>query len=75
MVRTWCFHLGAQHWIPGLRTEIPHQAASCSGKKKERERNLEERTLKGEPRFPEEARQQYYFSITERQIQRRYGTD
>ena len=35
-VRTWCFHGCGLGSIPGLGSEIPHQAAPCCGKKKKK---------------------------------------
>ena len=33
VVRTWCIYHGDPNSIPGLRTEIPHQAPACSSQK------------------------------------------
>ena len=36
MVRTWCFHYCVLGSIPGLGTEISHQAVACCSQKKKR---------------------------------------
>lgn len=41
MVRTWCFHYCGLSSIPGLGTEIPHQAIADNKKKKEEEKKKE----------------------------------
>ena len=36
VVRIWCFHCCGTSSVPGLGTEIPHQATARTGRKKER---------------------------------------
>ena len=41
MVKMWCFHCCSPGLIPGLGTEILHQAAACRGKRKKKKNRKE----------------------------------
>ena len=46
-VRIWCFHHCGLGSIPGLGTEIPHQAACCGKKKEKKKKTQKKQTGKG----------------------------
>ena len=45
-VRTWHLHHCGLGSIPGLRTEIPHQAATCYCQKKKKKKKIETKIIK-----------------------------
>ena len=49
VVRTQCFHCCGPSSIPGLGTEIPHQAAECPGQRKKKKRKEKVPILKDPP--------------------------